>query len=110
MFSLFFFLPFLCSSKCFFLSGPCLYDVVADPTEHTDIAAHNPALVAQMQARLTLLEKSYFTNNDDFSKTSICPADMGKVTPCGCWAALNYWGGYFGPWAWGPNATAATTP
>jgi hypothetical protein len=85
--------------------GGCLFDVVADPTEHEDIAAQNPAIVAEMAARLAVLAKGFFTNSDDFSATTVCPADTGNVTPCGCWAALNVWGGYFGPWAWAPNAT-----
>ena len=85
--------------------GGCLFDVVADPTEHEDIAAQNPAIVADMAARLAVLAKGFFTNSDDFSATTVCPADTGNVTPCGCWAALNVWGGYFGPWAWAPNAT-----
>ena len=87
-------------------SGGCLFDVVADYTEHDDIAHLHPALVASMTARLAELRKGFYSNSDDFAATTVCPADMGNVTPCGCWAALNVWGGWFGPWAWGHNNSA----
>jgi hypothetical protein len=82
-----------------------LFNLSSDPWERDDIAAQNPGIVAKMAARLAVLAKGFFTNSDDFSATTVCPADTGNVTPCGCWAALNVWGGYFGPWAWAPNAT-----
>ena len=88
-------------------NGGCLFDVVADYTEHTDIAAQNPAVVKSMTARLAELVKGYYSNSDDFTATSVCPQNMGNVTPCGCWAALNVWGGFFGPWAWGQNSSSA---
>jgi arylsulfatase I/J len=87
-------------------SGGCLFDVVADYTEHDDIAHLHPALVASMTARLAELRKGFYSNSDDFAATTVCPADMGNVTPCGCWAALNVWGGWFGPWAWGHNSSS----
>jgi hypothetical protein len=31
---------------------PCLFNIATDPTEHTDVAAANPQIVAKMQARL----------------------------------------------------------
>jgi len=87
-------------------SQGCLFDIIADPTEHNDVATQHPAVVASLTARLAELRKGFFTNADDFSATTVCPANMGNVTPCGCWAALNVWGGYFGPWAWAPNSTS----
>jgi arylsulfatase A-like enzyme len=78
--------------KC---AGGCLFDVIADPTEHNDIAAQNPALVASMSARLAELVKGYYTNNDTF--VNLCPSNI--TMPCACWAALNTWGGYFGPYS-----------
>jgi hypothetical protein len=76
----------------------CLFDVVADPTEHHDIAAAHPAIVSNMTARLVELRKGFYSNNDNFSSSEVCPPGV-NVTPCACWAALNIWGGYFGPWS-----------
>jgi len=76
----------------------CLFDVVDDPTEHNDVAAAHPALAASMKARLVELRKGFFTNDDDFTNSTVCPPGV-NVTPCACWAALNVWGGYFGPWS-----------
>jgi arylsulfatase B len=90
-------------------SQGCLFDVVADPTEHNDVAAQHPAIVAALTARLVELRKGFFTNQDDFSATTVCPANMGNVTPCGCWAAINVYGGYFGPWAWAPYNASTTS-
>ena len=78
--------------------GGCLFDVIADPTEHADIAAQHPALVADMTARLTELRKGFWFNHDNFSDSEVCPPGV-NITPCACWAATNVWGGYFGPWS-----------
>ena len=32
--------------------APCLFDIIADPTEHTDVANDNPEIVQKMQQRL----------------------------------------------------------
>ena len=40
-------------------SAPCLFDVVADPGEHDDLAQSQPALLAEMLARFKALEASY---------------------------------------------------
>jgi len=86
----------------------CLFDVVADPTEHEDIAASHPDIVTAMKQRLTELAKGFYTNSDDFSKSTICPADLGNYSSCGCWAAVNIYGRYFGPWAYSPYNTSST--
>lgn len=72
----------------------CIFDVVNDPTEHVNLAPQRPDLVASMSARLAELRKSFFSNNDVGVDT--CPP--GVTMPCACWRAINYWGGYFGPY------------
>lgn len=73
----------------------CLFDVLNDPTEHVDIAAQHPGIVTSMTARLQTLVKGFYTNNDTFANA--CPSNI--TMPCACWKAVNYWGGYFGPYA-----------
>ena len=77
----------------------CLFDVVADPTEQTDLAASRPDIVAAMTARLRALEPSFYSNNETGTDSPLCagkPAGM----PCACFLAMpgNYWNGYFGPY------------
>ena len=43
-------------------ASPCLFDVAADPGEHTDIAAQNGGVVTTMMARLVELRKDMFSN------------------------------------------------
>jgi len=76
----------------------CLFDVVADPTEHVDVAGAHPDVVAALKARLKELEPGFYTNADNFTGATICPPDA-NVTPCACWAALNVWGRFLGPWS-----------
>jgi arylsulfatase A-like enzyme len=40
-------------------ASPCLFDVVADPAEHNDLAASQPALLAAMLERFRALEATY---------------------------------------------------
>lgn len=72
----------------------CLFNIAQDLTEHSDVAAENPDIVAAMVARLDYLSKSFFSNND--TGVNICPP--GISMPCACWAALNKWNGFFGPY------------
>ena len=58
--------------------------MLADPTEHVNIAASKPTLLASMQARLALLNKGYFNPN------------RGKPDHAACTAAKAR-GGYNGP-------------
>ena len=76
--------------------GPdgCLFDVVADPTEHVDLAASMPAKVAELKARLAQYASSFYSNSD--VGRPICPPSW--TGDCACWAAANVWGGYLGPW------------
>ena len=85
----------------------CLFDLEADLTEHEDIAGTYPDIVSTMKKRLTELAKGFYTNSDDFSNSTICPEDLGNYSSCGCWAAVNVYGRYFGPWAYSPyNSTS----
>jgi len=61
-----------------------LFDVLADPTEHVNLAAEQPALLASMQARLAELNEGYFS------------PDRGKPDHAACTAAKAR-GGYYGP-------------
>jgi len=78
-------------------SGPaspgCLFDNAAAPTEHVDLAAAQPGIVAAMAARLAALVPGFFSNND--TGVDVCPP--GTLL-CGCWAAQHVWGGFFGPY------------
>jgi arylsulfatase B len=73
----------------------CLYDLVADETESVDLAASQPQLVVQLSARLDVLEAGFFSNNDT-AINPMCPPNVTLL--CGCWAADNIYGGYFGPY------------
>ena len=77
-------------------SHGCLFDVVADPTEHVDIAAQHPTIVANLTARLTELKRGFWSNND--TGVDVCPP--GIKMPCACYEALpgNKWDGFFGPY------------
>lgn len=74
-------------------STGCLYNVEADPTEQNNIAAEYPALTAFLVQRLSNLSRTFWSNND--TGVDICPP--GTLL-CGCWAADNVWGGFFGPY------------
>lgn len=71
----------------------CLYNVEADPTEQNNIAAEYPALTAFLVQRLGNLSRTFWSNND--TGVDVCPP--GTLL-CGCWAADNVWGGFFGPY------------
>jgi len=77
--------------KC---TNGCLFDLVNDPTEHSDIAKANPDLVANMTARLKDLRTGFFTNKETGEDS--CPPNIG--TECACYAAVNYYGNFFGPY------------
>ena len=77
----------------------CLFDVLDDPTEQSDIAAAHPAIVAAMRARLAALEPTFYSNNETGTDSPLCagkPANM----PCACFLAMpgQYWNGFFGPY------------
>ena len=67
-------------------AGGCLFDVFADPTEQTDLAAQRPADVAAMRARIAQLQASVYS-----------PL-RGDEDPRACDAALGKYDGFYGPW------------
>ena len=64
----------------------CLFDVAADETEHHDLAASQPALLATMHARLVELNQALYE------------PDRGEGDPAACAAAEDKYGGFYGPW------------
>ena len=77
----------------------CLYNVVTDPTEQTDLASAHPDIVAAMTARLHALAPTFYSNNETGVDSPLC-SGKPKGMPCGCFLALpgNRWNGYFGPY------------
>ena len=82
--------PMDASQDC---AGGCLFDVAADEGETTDLAAQQPELVANLTARLTELRAGFYSNQD--KGENVCPAGTGD---CACWAAMNVYDGFLGPW------------
>jgi arylsulfatase I/J len=79
----------------------CLFNVYADPTEHVDLAAAQPARLAQMQARLRELAKGVFqTNFSDFPEPAQCLSDE---------QAAELYGGHIGPQCGVGNGTASAS-
>ena len=70
----------------------CLYDLSVDPGEELNIAAQHPEVVANMSSRIDELALGFFSNNN--TGVDVCPP--GTLL-CGCWAAINVWGGALGP-------------
>jgi hypothetical protein len=58
--------------------GGCLFNVLTDPTEHDDVAASNPGIVAEMYARILEHQKTAFTPNRGRDDGSACRAAMGQ--------------------------------
>jgi len=71
------------SFKCPFQG--CLYDVVADPTEHHEVSAANPDVVAAMKAELQKQAKTIWSTSH--KTDSACKE-----------AARSIYGGFYGPW------------
>jgi arylsulfatase I/J len=64
----------------------CLFNIKEDPTEHVNLATKNPEKLKELQARLVEIQKTVFSPN------------RGAVDPKACEAAVNKYGGYWGPW------------
>lgn len=64
----------------------CLFDVVADPTEHNDLAAAEPELLNSLLAEL------------DEQATTIWNRQMPPEDPACMAAAATVWGGFLGPY------------
>ena len=58
--------------------GGCLFNVLTDPTEHDDVAASNPGIVAEMYARILEHQKTAVTPNRGRDDGSACRAAMGQ--------------------------------
>ena len=63
----------------------CLFDLVADPTEHHDVYDSEPEVVARLTAELRAAQATAFK-----------PA-RGRDDGTACQAALHRWGGKWGP-------------
>ena len=77
----------------------CLFDVVADMTEHENVIGDHEDIADTMNARLVELKEGYFNNNE--SGVDICPKDVNMS--CACWAAQNKYDGFYGPYQIVPN-------
>jgi hypothetical protein len=58
--------------------------VLQDPTEHSNVAAANPAIVKAMAQRLAELTKGIFA------------PDRGQPSSLACTASADQWGGFVG--------------
>jgi hypothetical protein len=74
----------LCSVPCS-PETPCLYNLASDPYEHTDVAAGNPAVVAEMMQRLTALQATYVQPETLTDNGRFCAVAATR-------------GGFLGPW------------
>ncbi len=72
----------------------CLFDVAKDRGEHFNIAREMPHKVEAMKKRLLDLKKGFYENDD--TGVDSCPKDLDM--PCACWMAINYYGGFLGPY------------
>jgi len=70
------------SAHCY--SG-CLFDLVADPSEHDDLSALNPKIVKHMLKRIHEINRTVFSPH------------RGVPDPLGCKTALKEYGGVWGP-------------
>lgn len=64
----------------------CLYDLTSDESEHSNVAAENPDILAKLQARFKALEQEYHPpkNNPPDDKGGYCAAlarTRGYVAP-----------------------------
>ena len=60
----------------------CLYNLTEDPTEHVDLSASLPAIVASMKERIEALNRTTFSPR------------RGEASPLGCEVALGVYGGF----------------
>ena len=75
------------------LAAACLYDIIADPTEHTDIAAKHAPVVATMKARILELLKTEVT----VEKSGLCPTPCGSTADPRC-TQIAKDTGFWQPW------------
>ena len=63
----------------------CLYDIINDPGEHKNLASQMPHKLKKMQEKLHAYQATHFNLN------------RGEKSPAACEAALNEYGGFWGP-------------
>lgn len=63
----------------------CLFDIEADPTEQTDVAAAHPHVVSKLHAQLEAVRATLYA------------PDRGPVEQAAC-DAIEKYGGFWGPW------------
>ena len=63
----------------------CLYNIVEDPEERVDLAKTKPDILKEMQQKLAQYQATLFNPN------------RGKTWPGACTAAVNTYGGFWGP-------------
>jgi len=76
----------------------CLYDVMADPGEHSNIASANPQLFYQMLARIQDIQATVFSPN------------RGVASSLACEMALKRYNGFWGPFVGISNVNEPDTP
>ena len=65
-------------------SAGCLYEVMSDPTEHHEISAAHPEIVAELQARLEAVEAKAWIPNRGTAMREACNRSR--------------YAGHYGPW------------
>lgn len=68
-------------------SQGCLYNLIADPSEHNDIAAANPDIVARLKQKILAHNATCFS------------PQRGVSSPSACATATGTYGGFWGPFA-----------
>ena len=66
-------------------SPGCLYNIIKDPEEYHNLASQMPKKLREMQERLSEYQATHFN------------PDRGQKWPGACEAALNQYGGFWGP-------------
>jgi len=77
----------------------CLFNLEKDPSEHHNLASQEVLQLESMMKRLEVLRQGFFENDD--RGVDSCPKgyrDREDPLPCACWMAVNYYGGFFGPY------------
>ena len=64
----------------------CLYNIKDDPDEYVNLALKLPNKLKEMQSKLAAYQSTYFN------------PDRGAYWPAACEAALNKYGGFWGPY------------
>lgn len=82
-------------------STGCLFNVATDAAERVDLAKQDPLRVQAMRERLQILRQGFYENND--RGLDSCPFRNEEENddddlPCACWMAVNYYGGFLGPY------------